>query len=932
MLALGVIAFAHPWLLTALLLLPALWWLLRITPPSPRHVRFPAIRLLLDLLQREETAARTPPWLIALRLLLAGLIILALADPILNPLGGPGGKGPLLLLVDNGWAAARDWPARTRMLTSLLESAEREGRPVMLLPTAAPASGEPVQASKLLAASEAGRPASALAPEPWPVDLEAARAALANTHFDQPASVVWLSDGIQEPGAMALATRLQQLGQVLVMADPPDFLPHLLLPPARQGPGLVFDLVRASAEKDEALAIRALDEQGHPITEAPLAFPAGKRNASVKLELPVELRNEVARVEILGERSAAATLLLDERWRRRPVGIVSASADQAEPLLGGTYYLNKALAPYSEVRPGTLDQLLSQELAVLVVTDKSPLPPAARDEIAAWIQHGGTLLRFAGPRLAEADDALVPVQLRKGAREMGGAMSWSQPAALAAFDARSPFVGLEIPGDVAIKRQVLAEPSLDLDGKTWARLADGTPLVTAAKQGKGWLILVHTTADPDWSTLPLSGLFVEMLQRVVALSQGVASGRDRASLPPFRTLDGFGEFAPPPPAASALTAEDLAHPVIGPRHPPGYYGTALARRALNLTGTVSQIAPLGALPDGIERRLYGAARERDLKPWLLEAGLLLAFIDLLIGLWLRGLLAGRRSRQAAGGALFMLAAILLAPSLAHAADPSAQAQGPAQAPPNGVPAAPAGPGANAASGDDAFAIAATGSTRLAYVITGDAQLDATSKAGLLGLALVLTERTAVEAGAPMGLDVEKDELAFFPLLYWPIPDSPPQLSPHAIEKLSDYMRNGGQIMFDARDPSRDAPSWKVLQQLLTDLDAPPLTLLPEDHVLGRSFYLLRDFPGRLAGSSLWVERSEGNVNDGVSALVIGGNDWAGAWAVDEAGRPLQPVIPGGERQREMAYRFGINLVMYALTGNYKADQVHLPAILERLGL
>ena len=82
---------------------------------------------------------------------------------------------------------------------------------------------------------------------------------------------------------------------------------------------------------------------------------------------------------------------------------------------------------------------------------------------------------------------------------------------------------------------------------------------------------------------------------------------------------------------------------------------------------------------------------------------------------------------------------------------------------------------------------------------------------------------------------------------------------------------------------------------------------------------------------MWVERHEGDVNDGVSSIVIGGNDYAAAWALDDDGFPLYPLVPGGDRQREMAYRFGVNLAMYALAGNYKADQVHIPAILRRLG-
>ena len=102
-------------------------------------------------------------------------------------------------------------------------------------------------------------------------------------------------------------------------------------------------------------------------------------------------------------------------------------------------------------------------------------------------------------------------------------------------------------------------------------------------------------------------------------------------------------------------------------------------------------------------------------------------------------------------------------------------------------------------------------------------------------------------------------------------------------------------------------------------------------MLTKSFYLMQDFPGRFTGGALWIGTAEGRVNDGVASVMVGSNDWAGAWAISEFGRPLYAVVPGGERQRELAYRVGVNLVMYALTGNYKADQVHVPFILERLG-
>ena len=116
----------------------------------------------------------------------------------------------------------------------------------------------------------------------------------------------------------------------------------------------------------------------------------------------------------------------------------------------------------------------------------------------------------------------------------------------------------------------------------------------------------------------------------------------------------------------------------------------------------------------------------------------------------------------------------------------------------------------------------------------------------------------------------------------------------------------------------------------------PKMPVPPEHVITKSFYLLQGFPGRYVGGQLWIEAAAAETGDNVnservSGLIVGSADWAAAWAIDEAGRPALPLEPGGARQRELAFRVGVNFVMYALTGNYKADQVHVPTLLERLG-
>src|SRR5262249_31559467 len=292
---------------------------------------------------------------------------------------------------------------------------------------------------------------------------------------------------------------------------------------------------RATAGAPQSLHLRALDDAGRLVSVDSVSFGADKTKASLPLKVPAELRNRIASLSIEGDDSAGGVLLLDDRWRQRPIGLITDSEEEnAQPLLSDLYYVERALSPYAELRHGDVSKLLQREIAVLIMADIGLLPQDTVAKLKTWVDKGGVLIRFAGPRLAQNAESLLPVHLRSGDRQPGGAMPGGQPAHLAPSPADSPFAGLAVPSEVLVDRQVLAEPELDLGKKTWAKLVDGTPLVTAEKQGNGWIVLIHTTANASWSNLALSGLFVEMLQRLVALSQGVYGGGAQAHpLPPL---------------------------------------------------------------------------------------------------------------------------------------------------------------------------------------------------------------------------------------------------------------------------------------------------------------------------------------------------------------------------------------------------------------
>jgi hypothetical protein len=788
--------------------------------------------------------------------------------------------------------------------------------PVVLIPTARPAAGGDVEPLGPMPAAEAKQRAEALEPSPWPADRGGVAKLL--DRFDGRSSALWLSDGITSDGSNSLAKAVASFTAPRVLVPAPGGLPRLLLPP-ELGPDLVLKVRRAPTAPALPPILIARGEDGRVLGQATGDFAPGETLATIRFDLPSEIRNEVARIDLSGGHGAGGAVLLDERWRRRPVAVATPpKGEETNELLTGTFYIGRALQPFAEVRTGDLESLLKGSPAVLALTDATPLSPSDRLALVNWVDRGGLLLRFAGPRLAAAEptdhDRLLPTELRTGGRSLAGAMSWTEPEHLAPFAEDSPFAGLDIPKDVTVSRQILAEPSIDLDRKVWARLTDGTPLITADKRGSGTVVLVHTSADPDWSNLSLSGLFPQMLRRIVAYSAGISRTPDHGALEPYRVFDGFARLKPPSGEAAAITAERFDGTMPDPQHPPGYYGETDSRRALNLTQMITAVTALGSLPSALDVRNYAAPGEVSLSPWLMGAALALAAIDTILALWLGGSLPKlpRRRGFAATATVLLLAAFA--------------ATGPAWADPANSGSGMSGSGM---SDEDARIAAAAAQVTLGYVATGDAATDRISRAGLQGLVHQLILRTAIDHAAPAEVNLERDELSVYPLLYWPVSATAQPLSDQAKQKLNKYLADGGMILIDTR---AGAGNGQInIGKLVQGIDIPALIPIPPSHVLTKSFYLLDEFPGRSTGGDLWVERDQDARNDGVSSVVVGSADWAGAWAVDAVGAPMFSLSPGGERQREWAYRFGVNLVMYALTGNYKSDLVHAPFIQQRLG-
>jgi hypothetical protein len=769
-----------------------------------------------------------------------------------------------------------------------------------LLATARDANNAAPAIQGVMTAAAAGQVLDALTPLPWPIDRAAATQALANA----PASTrIYLADGITDgPGFPGFMRALHPNRVIAPASGAP-----LLLPPSLDDHG---NLVAHAASPAPGAGILAEQATGGVLTRASLSA-----TGDAVINLPLALSNRVARLVLEGPPSAGNIYLLDNFPHASVVGLASGSATAQLPFLGALYFISRALPPGSQRVTGDVASLIGKQTPgapaqcnVIILADAA-LPPDQLQNAANWLAAGGEIIRFAGPITAAAPDGLAPDPLLAGDRRLGGTLTWTNPQNLAPFPANSPLAGLSFGAATTISRQILADPT-SLDPATvWARLGDGTPLVLGKPVGKGLLVSVLTTANASWSNLALAGAFPAMLARLMALAHG-APLQSNHPLPLRSALNAFGDLtgpAPgaPTPGALALTPGSLPQTAISPSYPPGIYGDGSAAIALNLGGHIAP--PVAArLP---QAQILGTPQAPlDFGSLLLAAAILLLCLDLLISLALRGLLRmPRRPRARAAAAL----ALALCAAASAARPAGAQAIPPAAL-----------------------------QTQLAYIKTGDPLTDQLSADALQYLSALVSARSSAQLGNPAGVSPDSDNLNLYPMLYWPILAAAPAPSSSACAALNSYMQHGGLLLMDTQGGDAGAEgsgagfapgAAAALNRAAACLVLPPLEPLTTANAIAHSFYIIQSFPGKFTGSPVLIASEAARDADGVTPIIIGQNDWAGAWARDANGDAEQTPLPGAEDQRVTADRFGTNLVIYALTGDYKADQSNLPAFLDKLG-
>ncbi len=857
-------AFLNPWILTSLAALPVLWFILRFMPPLPKKTFLPTARFLIGLSNNQTTPDTAPWWLILLRLLILACLIFAFAAPVYNPQKPSDSSGPLRLVFDNGWASAQVWDKQTAKADEILQNAASANRPVQLLFTATKNDNSFIRADQALARIRSAEPQS------WPGDP------LSLSNKDK-AETIWISSGIAENEFYKAAENFAKNGLTVYMPEMKD-RPALLR--KADAPNSVISVETISGSGEKSINLQAFDAKGKLINQMRADVTGQSGGMDIIDDANLFTGKTIYQWKAPSVAGTGGVYLADISKGNASIGIDSKTTPGSPDFSDASFYLSRALENVAKIENGSIDDLIKKNVPVILLPDISSFSPQTLTALEKWIEAGGILLRFGGNNMSEADNALVPVPLRTGLRSLSGDMTWTKALKLSEFTKSSPFAGMALP-DVTVEKQLLAEPSADLDKHVWAKLSDGTPFITAKPQGSGMIVLVHSTATPDWSDFVLSGFYVTFLKEILELSSlPDKSITSSASLQPSSVFDGWGRLIRPSGDIRSMTRNELTTLLPSEKNPPGIYTDGVRKFAFNLGDRLPPLDAIGALPaNATSESLTVITQEKQLSSHLFLLAIILFLLDWLI------LFLSTRSRS------FKLAAVIL---LLFVPLP-VQAQ-------NNV---------NRAE-----------SVHLACVKTSN---DEACLKALQKLSAQIKMRTSIEMGDPVIADLDKDDLSFYPFLYWPIDPQSPN-SPAMKENLKNYLNMGGMVLIDTRDGAYDtsqiiaSPAVTRLRELLQGVDIPPLKPATKDHVLFKSFYLLNLYPEYDLTGKIWIEDASLPPEEKLSSVLITGEDWLSHWAYSS-----------DMTDEEMSYRFGINLVMYSLTGNYKSDQVHMKAILERMG-
>ena len=892
----NIIGFSNIYALFGLLLTPIIWVIVKSFPPIPKSYNFSSFFLLEKIDYDAPKNEKTPLWLVIFRIFFFILIVLFFSKPFLKNNNSIADEKveKYLIVADIGWSMAKDWNKFKELVQEISQEAEKNKKEILFFHSN-------LNTYEDLKIFKTSNSLSNYLEGLYPLPIQFKQGSLDKLIQDESifkkSKIFILSSKFDFHNFNDYYKKFSLIKNNLnnyYFINPLDTILIINSLKVTQDKIIceILRLGKNSSKKEFLLSIETINNEivyrdQHSIKE-------NENNKMINLSFPTEIFNQINSIEIIGQNHAGAKYYFDDFSKKKTIAILSDNEFYKEsPLLSPVYYLKKSLDSKHNIKVGKIDNIIKQNFSTIIIPETAKIPNEYYEKLNDWLLQGGTLIRFSGKSLVQEKSKFLPSQdTYSRIRNIEGQLTINNKLFISEFEKDSIFSGLQIPQDIIIKKQLIFD-TYSKQVTLLAKFNDNTPFVSMKKFGEGKIILFHIGANNDWSNLPISSLFPDMINRVLLFSKNYNSSNLK-NLNLNKEIDGFGRLVSPKKIVTLDSFDKLKTIKPSFNIPPGQYENNQISVALNLSTNISQYESEKIYSSMLSN--YSFKSTKDLSSTILKIILTMFILDILLTIMIKNnynffkIFARKHN---------LLVFILFFLTLIKTDNVTAN------------------------------------ETYLAYIKIKNSQINNISENGLETIRNLLITRTSINPKGVIGLDIKNDNIYSYPFIYWPLTKNLLSIEKPEITKIKNYLNNGGIFFFDIIGFSRKnlnlkEKKFKEIRTFLNEIGANELSIIPKGHTLTKSFYLLNKFPGKWDNRILFIENNNLEYKDGVSSIILGFNDWAKAWAVDNNNLPLFPVVPGGERQRELSYRFGINIAMYALTGNYKSDQIHSKSILKRL--
>ena len=902
------IAFTYPYVLCLLILSPIIWKFLRSQSLSVELKKFPAISLIAKDKSIDNTFENNSMLIVVLRFLIFLLLVTVLSKPYYKNISNYNENKKVLIILDNSWEAGMGWGKKIENVKKLVTSKNSDNISYSLV-TSSKINDKNFNFLNNKKSSEVFDFIESVKPNSWESDYPSLFQ-LINKDLKKYEDIYWFTEPSLNESKKSFFLKIKRQN-LNIIKTPKNLMPPLFFLKENSKRGrYIFEIYDFNKFYNEVL-IDCYDIKGRLITRKSIRGTSSKDKewyvTEVTLEIPEEFDNSIAYFHLNNIKSSTAKVVKTNKSEQKRIGIIQPNYNKKiSEFDRANFYINTALKENHNIIFGNVNELITQKISLLFSDDYDKSFVSDEKTIIHWIKNGGTFVKFGGPKLLDImtknnkEKLFETFTLSKTPINLNHELSFRKELNFKEFRSDSLFSGLKLSDDIKIKKYLEIKKNRAFKNiKHLAYLENGAPLISSFSLGKGNLIFFHLPVNANWSTFAFSILFVDILEKINLYSKGIKENAKIQSFKPFKILDGLGDFKEPNLNTMNFIEKDSKTEEfqIDYKNPPGIYKSKFGIYGLNISQKIKGENFNNSFTDNYSVKIFSKSLEQNLIKNIIFVILFLFLLETIILFNKRDILKIEFFKSSIKLFNLSLVIFIISSSTVFSENLSDKIN----------------------------------STRLAYVNTGSKEIDDITKKGMVSISEYISSKTSVILDYPEEINLDKDDIYFYPILYFPFINAEKEVSMKKIVKLQNFINNGGVIIFDCKNNEKNFFINDCLKDLLftfRDLDISNPFRLRKKNIISRSFYLLNDFPG-LRNQDVYVSLNNQTINDKVVSVIFGINDWAGSWAKSQEGSE-SPIISEKENQRKISFRFGVNLVIYSLTGNYKSDQVHIPEILKRM--